>query len=202
MLTQLDVVNAQLASMGEAPLTSLAIPHPYVAAGLNALRKASRQTQAVGWWFNVGEYDLVPDPEAEYVITGQLPCGVLAIRAPYGMALSLRGEKLYDHIEQATRTRAVYGVRVTYELPFEELPPTAQQYVCDKAVLDFQKAYDASDSRTRLCQQDVAASYVIMNQEHIRTIKMNKFRNPTTAEAILATRGGYNMHGLPTRNVR
>lgn len=202
MLTELDVVNAQLASMGEAPITSLSLPHPYVAAGLNELRKASRQTQAVGWWFNVGSYDLVPDPDAEYVITGQLPCGVLAIRAPYGLAISLRGEKLYDHIAQAIRQKPVYGVRVTYELPFDELPPSVQQYVADKAVLAFQKQYDASDSRTRLCQQDVAASYVIMNQEHIRTIKMNKFRNPTTHEAILATRGGYGDRGLPVRNVR
>lgn len=201
-LTELDVVNAQIATMGEAPITSLTLPHPYVAAGLNKLRLASRQTQAVGWWFNTGTYTLTPDPEADYVITGQLPCGVLSIRGPYGEAVSLRGEKLYDHRAQAIRTQRICGVSVTYELPFGELPPSAQQYVMDRAVLAFQSDFDSSDSRTALCKQNVAASYVIMNQEHIRTIKMNKLRNPGTYEAILAARGAYSTRGLPTRGVR
>lgn len=199
MLTELDVVNAQLATMGEAPLNDLTIPHPYVSAGLGYLRKTSRQTQALGWWFNTKLVDLTPDPENAYSVEGQLPCGVLSMRGPYGYAVSMRGTGVYDHVEGQMLEKQLNGVSVTYELPFVDLPPTAQQYVMDKAVLAFQKEFDGSDRKTQLLQNDVNASYVIMNQEHIRTVKANKLRNPNALSALLAIRGDI-QYGLPTRS--
>lgn len=197
MLTTLDVVNAQLATMGEAPLTDLTVPHPYVAAGLNYLRRHSRQFQTLGWWFNTVMLTITPDP-SDQTITGQLPCGVLTLRAPAGYSLVMRGEKLYDNLAGDYLSTRVEGVRVTYELPFEDLPPTAQQYAMDKAVLAFQKDYDGSDRKTQLIQQDVNSSYVLMNTEHIRTMKANKLRSEGTLRAILAIRGDINT-GLPVR---
>lgn len=200
MLTTLDVVNAQLATMGEAPLTSLSIPHPYVAAGLNYLRRHSRQFQTLGWWFNTATVDVTPDAENDYSVEGQLPCGILSIRGPRGRVLSLRGTGMYDHQENAQLQEPVEGVTVVYELPFSDLPPTAQQYAMDRAVLAFQKDYDGSDSKSAACARDVQSSYVLMNTEHIRTIKMNKIRNPGTLEKILAAGGfGGRSWGLRTR---
>jgi len=199
MLTELDVVNAQIATMGEAPLTSLTIPHPYVAAGLNYLRKKSRQFQTIGWWFNTATLDITPADDT-FVVSDQLPCGILSLRGPYGRALSIRGTQLYDHQERAILEDRVCGVVVVYELPFVDLPPSAQQYAMDLAILAFQKEYDGSDAKTRLCQQDVSQSFVIMNTEHIRTIRANKLRNPGTLATVLATAGlGGRTWGLRTR---
>ena len=199
MLTPLDVVNSQLATMGEAPLTTLSVPHPYVAAGLNYLRRKSRQFQSIGWWFNTATVDVVPEAET-FSVTDQLPCGILSLRGPYGRALSLRGNTLYDHYENAVLADPVDGVVCVYELDFADLPPSAQQYAADLAVLSFQKEYDGSDAKTRQCQQDVAQSYVIMNTEHVRTIKANKLRNPGTLAKILATAGvGGRSPGLRVR---
>lgn len=47
-LTTLDVVNSQLATLGETPLNDLDEDHPFVAAGLLALRTVNSREQTKG----------------------------------------------------------------------------------------------------------------------------------------------------------
>ena len=61
--TELEAVNEILASVGQAPVTTLDQTNPDVAIAYDALINTSRQVQAEGWTFNK-EYSYPLDVDA------------------------------------------------------------------------------------------------------------------------------------------
>lgn len=198
MLTKLDVVNAQLATMGQAPLlTEAAIAtHPLGPTGLLRLRIAQRQFQTEGWWFNTMLLkDLQPAADGEV----ELPCGVLRLKGLGEDAVAIRGDKLYDIREGATRLTVIPRVNAVVELDFLDLPPVPQIHVMNLAVLDFQQDYDSTDSRRAILRDKVAASLVAVNAEHTRTRRANRLRMPSTLAKLHAIAWGNRGSRIPTQ---
>ena len=66
---ELPAVNEILASVGQAPVTTLDQTNPDVAIAYDTLLNVSREVQAEGWTFNTEEfYELSPDENGEIVI--------------------------------------------------------------------------------------------------------------------------------------
>lgn len=193
MLTELDVVNEQLATMGEAPITSLNIPHPYVAAGIRELRKANKSVCADGWWFSTERATLTPGVSPTYTVT--FPAGTLSVRGLEGQPVSKRGSTLYDHAENETITVAT-EVELIKEIPFRDLPVFANLYVGALAVLAFQKEFDRDPDRTRDLAATANMRYVQMNAEHIRIMQTNILARPSTAGRRYLVRGNRPVLGL------
>ena len=59
-ITQLTVVNACLASMGEEPINSLADENAFVNSAKFALEQANINEQTRGWYFNLETITLHP----------------------------------------------------------------------------------------------------------------------------------------------
>jgi hypothetical protein len=67
--TELQAVNEILASVGQAPVTTLDQTNPDVAIAYDTLIQVSREVQAEGWTFNKEfEYPLTPDTNNEILI--------------------------------------------------------------------------------------------------------------------------------------
>lgn len=67
--TELQAVNEILASVGQAPVTTLDQTNPDVAIAYDTLTQVSREVQAEGWTFNKEyEYPFTPDTNNEIVI--------------------------------------------------------------------------------------------------------------------------------------
>ncbi len=191
MLTELDVINSQLATMGQAPLTSLTKPHRLAASGLEKLRRASHSFQTRGWWFNTVDYEVVPDATTGYITT--LPANVLGLTVPQPLALALRKNGtgdvyLYDLEAGAVYKRTV-TVRAHLEIAFADLPPLPQQFLHDLAVWDFQKDFDSDAKRSNELETSAKNSYAAMHAEHIKTLRVNVRAMPEHAHKMHRIRG-------------
>ena len=70
---ELPAVNEILASVGQAPVTTLDQTNPDVAIAYDTLLNVSREVQAEGWTFNTEEfYELVPDENGEIIIANNI----------------------------------------------------------------------------------------------------------------------------------
>ena len=70
---ELPAVNEILASVGQAPVTTLDQTNPDVAIAYDTLINVSREVQAEGWTFNTEEfYELTPDENGEIVIANNI----------------------------------------------------------------------------------------------------------------------------------
>jgi hypothetical protein len=175
ILSQLDVVNACLSTMGESPLIALDNDHPYVPAALQALENASTVEQAGGYWFNTDQQNLTVDPTTGFIYT---PADALDVDAgPYSLQ---RGRRLYDRTRSTYDMRLLFGngpiaVVVVREIPFEDLPPLAQQVISYRAQLDFQQAYDGDEAKYSKIGGAYTNASKLLNAEDIRQQKSNMF---------------------------
>ncbi len=70
---ELPAVNEILASVGQAPVTTLDQTNPDVAIAYDTLLNVSREVQAEGWTFNTEEfYELTPDGNGEIIIANNM----------------------------------------------------------------------------------------------------------------------------------
>ena len=70
---ELPAVNEILASVGQAPVTTLDQTNPDVAIAYDTLLNVSREVQAEGWTFNTEEYyPMTPDANGEIPIANNI----------------------------------------------------------------------------------------------------------------------------------
>lgn len=191
--SELDVVNACLATMGQAPLTSLSRPNRLTFAAIAALKAENLRVQGVRWWFNTVEVDVVPAVGTNIVLP-QLPCNILQLQGARGEAVTLRAPGVLWDLRTSEPVDYKIRVRVVYLVPFSELPPSAQTYVAASAVLKFQQNYDGDARRTEELKRERQESYIIMNAEHIRTVNINPLGRDTTAYSLHRSRGDRPFH--------
>jgi len=176
-LTQLDVVNQCLASMGETPLNAVDADHPFVSAALLTMNTTNTQEQAKGWWFNTDLVTLHPDALSHFIY---VPDDAINVNPnDDGTAYVLRGRRLYDRFQATYEFANPVRVELVREIPFEDLPMLASHLIAARTVLDFQSAYDADGDkfgRLMLAYQQVFST---LRAEHIRQIKANMFHNPS-----------------------
>jgi hypothetical protein len=172
-LTELDVVNAQLATMGEAPLNELTDDHPYVAAGLRILKVANYREQAKGWWFNIEELTLSPDPITKSVYVPEDVISVDALTQSHRYAQ--RGRRLYNITKQSYAFDASIKVKIIRFVTFEDLPGSVQMLIQLDAVKDFQLEYDADRFKAGEYAKQRMEALMVANAEHTRQMKTNMF---------------------------
>ena len=127
--TELQAVNEILASVGQAPVTTLEQTNPDVAIAYDTLIQVSREVQAEGWTFNTEyEYPITPDNNDEILI----PNNVLAmdLTPDYGdKDVVRRNGKLYDKIAHSYEfTEKVYCDIIWY-FNWVDLPTPIKDYI-------------------------------------------------------------------------
>ena len=150
MATRLDVVNACLAIMGEAPLNSIDEDHAFKHGALNILSRNDEEIQNKGWWYNTEDLLLRVNPADMRVY---LPTDGSTIR-PQGhksMRYVQRGRVLYDLQAGSDRFDQSFtlDVKLIRQVPFEYCPRSISAFIGRKTVLDFQQEYDGDQTKTR-----------------------------------------------------
>lgn len=176
-LTRLDVVNDMLACLGEFPANSLEEGHPMVPTAVRTLTIASSREQTKGWWFNRELTDLVPDTAGDIY----LPNDVLKVDPEQtNLHYVQRGRRLYKPYEPNASTKYTFDktVRVWLirDLPFDDLPATAQFLISYSAQLDFMKAYEADPQKFQQVGVQYTDAIRTINSEHVRAQDVNMLR--------------------------
>jgi len=200
-LTELDVVNECLSTMGELPVNSLDDDHILIAAARRAFRFCSLREQGKQWWYNTERTVLVRG--ADNFIT--VPAD--AIRCDPvddGLKLIQRGRRLYntgmyDNANSAGYVMTIPNVEVwlVREVAFDDLPPSMQVLVSVSTQIKFMAAYDADSQRYRQLLTEYQEAYMTVNSEHIRNNSSNLLEKHPTLGRLRQIAGNH-LGRLPT----
>lgn len=173
MIEKLDIVNACLATMGEAPLETLEDEHSYLPAALVNIDASHQFVSSRRLWFNTEVLKLVPEVPSKYVM---VPQDVIAVdaRSKCGRYLvSQRGTRLYNVTDSKYEFDSYVEVEVRRHLQYDLLPYEAQAFIRDDAVLKFQSDFDGDRTKYERLSQDRILSYNALMAEHVRQMKYN-----------------------------
>ena len=132
---ELPAVNEILASVGQAPVTTLDQTNPDVAIAYDTLLNVSREVQAEGWTFNTEKYvKFTPDNNKEIVIPNNILQIDLHDEVDNEYEAVRRSGKLYEkfnHTYEWDTTKWSDGVRcdVVYLYDWVDLPRPVQDYI-------------------------------------------------------------------------
>ena len=132
---ELPAVNEILASVGQAPVTTLDQTNPDVAIAYDTLLNVSREVQAEGWTFNTEEYyELTPDANGEIVIANNILQIDLHDDKDNSYESVRRSGKLYEKINHTYDWTTLTGwdkVRcdIVWFFDWVDLPRPIQDYI-------------------------------------------------------------------------
>ena len=132
--TELKAVNEILASVGQAPVTTLDQTNPDVAIAYDTLLQVSREVQAEGWTFN-REYNYPFKPDANKFIN--IPNNVIALdlATDYRTYDAIRRDgRLYDKINHTYEWNEDQLLcDVIWYFDWVDLPIPVQDYIAARA---------------------------------------------------------------------
>ena len=135
---ELPAVNQILASVGQAPVTTLDQTNPDVAIAYDTLLQVSKEVQAEGWTFNQEfEFEIVTDNNKEY----QIPNNMLQVDFSESYKGNIdpvrRSGKIYDRYNHTYELGDTVGdefkVDVVWFFDWIDLPAPVQNYIVAKA---------------------------------------------------------------------
>ena len=136
---ELPAVNEILASVGQAPVTTLDQTNPDVAIAYDTLINVSREVQSEGWTFNTEEYyPMTPDANGEIVIANNILQIDLHDEKDNQYESVRRSGKLYEKINHTYDWTTLTGwttVRcdIVWFFDWVDLPRPIQDYIVAKA---------------------------------------------------------------------
>ena len=136
---ELPAVNEILASVGQAPVTTLDQTNPDVAIAYDTLLNVSREVQAEGWTFNTEEYyPMTPDANGEIVIANNILQIDLHDEKDNSYESVRRSGKLYEKINHTYDWTTLTGwdtVRcdIVWFFDWVDLPRPIQDYIVARA---------------------------------------------------------------------
>ena len=133
---ELPAINQILASVGQAPVTTLDTTNPDVAIAYDTLLQVSREVQSEGWTFNK-EYDWPMSPDDDNKIT--IPDNMLQIDLhereqnykEYDVVR--RNGKLYDRVHHTDKWTSEVKCDVVWHFDWVDLPVPIQDYITARA---------------------------------------------------------------------
>ena len=162
---ELKAVNEILASVGQAPVTSLDQTNPDVAICYDTLMEVSRQVQAEGWTFNTEyNYPIQVNSDGHVVVTNNMLALDLCIGRVENMDRDVvkrtyKGEELlYDKVTHSfewTDNETVY-CDVVWLFDWQDLPKPIQAFIVSRAsVIVSQRIVSDPNLYQMLQQQEV-----------------------------------------------
>jgi len=146
LTSALSAINTILATIGQAPVSSLDTPGLVDAVTAKAiLNEITRSTLSKGWHFNKDyDYPIAPDTYGNI----RLPSNILEIdttREFYKYNVVRRGQKLWDKERKSFVFDKTLKFNITWLFDFEDIPEVARYYIAIKAARKFQDRSLSSD---------------------------------------------------------
>jgi hypothetical protein len=177
--TELGAVNVLLASIGEAPVSTVSGNQTSdVSLALAKLAEENVAVQLMGWDFNTEEdYPLVPDN------TGTIFIPDTALRVDvsrfkrWDVNPVVRGRRLYDKKNRTYTFKGNVEAEITFGLPFEDLPQAARWYITVRAGRKFQFVTVASEALNRFTDKDESDALTTLKQAEASSAQYSIFDN-------------------------
>ena len=164
---ELPAINEILASVGQAPVTTLDQTNPDVAIAYNTLLQVSREVQAEGWTFNTEyEYEFQVDTDNEVKIPNNIiQIDVSETAANIHRDVVRRNGKLYDrhkHTDKFTDTTSL-KCDVIWFFDWVDLPAPIQNFITARA---------AATVSQRIVGDSNQFNILMQNEQYTRSLAM------------------------------
>ncbi len=155
---ELPAVNEILASVGQAPVTTLDQTNPDVAIAYDTLLQVSREVQSEGWTFNKEyHYPFNPDDNNEIVIPSNILQIDMADKGDYkDMNVIRRNGKLYDKEDHTHIFTSKVECDVLWLFDWVDLPRPIQDYITARASTIVVSKIVGDQNLYQMCQQKEA----------------------------------------------
>lgn len=176
LTTLLDALNACLRVLGESPVDDLDSGLMVAESALNVLREIEREVQSHGWDFNIEEgITLTPNQDGEIL----LPEGTIrADASDPRIDVIQRGKRLYDRRNHTYVFTQALKVDLLVQLPFDELPEVARQYIYLKAARRLQWQTLGSETLNGHSEQDENEALIRLQRHELETSDFNILNSP------------------------
>lgn len=188
-ITELDIVNSCLKSMGRSPINSITGGSPIIASAQSSLRTAMLEEQGIGWWFNTEFLNLDADTDGFVYVPADTLALVVEANPPW---MTTRGSRLYDNrVGDYYKTTGKQKVILTRLIPLDDLPYQAQRLVETSAVLGFQEAFDADSTKITIATSAYQKAFAILKAQHTRAVAANMLTQGAGGRGSYRTRRIY-----------
>lgn len=162
----LDAINTILRRIGEAEVTGIDVPYPTVTLARAAIEQVRRALLAEEWYFNKFQWrNLLPDQRGRV----EVPTEVLTVY-PEDPKFVHAG-KYVRYRETGYHVNEPVLASITLNVPFDELPYTAQLYIALKAAHDVYLQDYGSDNTSEMLLQEAYQQYTNLGAQHTRSRK-------------------------------
>lgn len=175
MYTRLEIVNEMIISTGARPLTAEQTRHPSYLKASELLERVQTSVQTVGWWFNTEVREIAQQASGEILV----PQGVIrADPVDRHCNLTLRGRRMYNLDTGNYEIGADVCLRMIFDVPLEDLPLLAQDYIRARAVYEYYLNEDGADPKLSHYRAARDETYMLMYRESLRSKQVNIYDNP------------------------
>jgi hypothetical protein len=175
MLTELDIVNSMLRTIGIDGLTSTDTDHPDYVEALQVLNEVRADVNKLGYWYNTSYPTLELNASNEIV----LPANSLSSDpCDRNKNYVKRGSKLFDMDNRTYTIDAAVQVKLVENLEIEEMPETAKSYIKAKARYEFYSDNDGDAQQVARLERDRLRAWAEFYREHIRNRDINHRDSP------------------------
>lgn len=187
-MTELEAVNEMLMSIGQAPVSTLAVTGiKDVNIARAELTKVSRRVQSQGFNWNSDEgYSLTPDIDGHVLI----PAGAIKVDATdkfSNYVIRRNGAKglcLYNKDDQTFVFTEAVDCDIVWAYDFEDLPETARCYIATAAGRKFQSRIVGSRILDAFQAEDVQIAWTLLIREERASRDTNMFRRNAGLQAF------------------
>ena len=179
---ELPAVNEILASVGQAPVTTLDQTNPDVAIAYDTLLNVSREVQAEGWTFNTEEYyAMTPDANGEILIANNILQIDLHDEKDNVYETVRRAGKLYEKINHTYDWTTLTGwdkvyCDIVWLFDWVDLPRPIQDYIVARAAA-------------------IVSSRIVGDQQQYAILAQKEMQNKGLALEYECRQGDYTIFG-------
>ena len=177
---ELPAVNQILASVGQAPVTTLDQTNPDVAIVYDTLLQVSKEVQAEGWTFNKEfAYKLTPDSNDEILIANNIL--QIDLTDDYQDKDAVRrGGKLYERVDHTFKwtDSTTYEFDIVWWFDWIDLPIPIQDYIVSKAAT-------------------ISAQRIVGDQQLVASLQQREMLSRANAMEYECNQGDFSFFGHP-----
>lgn len=180
LITELEVVNSVLSTVGDNPVQSLDDGYQPVFIIKSMLNNLSRDMQTKKYWFNT-EYDVVltPNTLTDKII---LPFNILHFE-PVDTEYVARGLTVYDRVGRTSTITDDITADICLMLEFEELPQVARKYIQALCKQQYNDEYLGEESIKATLAKEVDMAKIELDRAHMENEDIN-ILNSSRANSI------------------
>ena len=188
-------INKLLKGIGVRRVTDINVEQPDVVDAKDELDEARVTLLTRGWWFNrVRNVTMTRDALGRI----KVPTNVLSIQLSDKSQLrdypelAIQDEYLYNLYDDTRVFTQDMTFDVLRDIPWDSMPPTAQQYAMYNALAQYIDAKLEDTARTNTAKDSAMEQLTLLNAEEINSLDLNMFNNPAAARL----RSGYRPYRL------